>query len=133
MLVYVIDPNVKLAAAWGESPTTSSGGVTEPGLPAIDAGTGTPPLPEFESGKSATLVNDTNGDGEVGPGDTIRYDIVVRDISRVPVPDILLTDTLPTHTNYVPNSTTKYSSLTGTTVPIPDDTSGTAYPAGWDR
>src|SRR5207247_4485526 len=63
-----------------------------------------------------------------GPGDTLRYDIVVRDISRVPVPDILLTDSVPLHTTYVTNSSTQYSSLTGSTVSIPDDSTGTAYP-----
>src|SRR5690606_2827802 len=90
MLVYVLDPTVKLMAAWGQDPA-----VAPPGLPAIDAGTGTPPLPLFEAVKEATLVVDVNDDGKIGPGDTVRYDITIRNISRVPVPDLHIEDLIP--------------------------------------
>jgi uncharacterized repeat protein (TIGR01451 family) len=57
----------------------------------------------------------------------LLYTIVIGNISRAPVPDIVLTDTLPTDTTYVPNSTF-FKDAVGVTTPIPDDGSGTAFP-----
>jgi RHS repeat-associated protein/uncharacterized repeat protein (TIGR01451 family) len=124
MLVYVVDPGVKLMAAWGQDPATNN-----PGPPAIDAGTGTPPLPLFEAVKDATLVADVNGDGKIGPGDTIRYDIAIRNISRVPVSGLLIEDLVPEHTTYVPKSTILFSSENGgSRTEIPDDSSSSPFP-----
>jgi uncharacterized repeat protein (TIGR01451 family) len=128
LLVYVIQPptgpTVKLMAAWGQDPAGAPAGT-----PAIDAGTGTPPLPLFEAVKDAVLVTDANGDGEVGPGDTIRYDIEIRNISRVPVPGLVVQDLVPDHTTYVPDSTSLYSSAGGgSTTPVADDPTGSPFP-----
>ncbi|HEY4329825.1 MAG TPA: hypothetical protein VGN88_08815, partial [Phycisphaerae bacterium] len=66
MLVYTLNPNVKLAVSWGEDPATASAA-----FPGIDAGTNVEPLPEYDAGKSASLLVDANGDGVVSPGDTL--------------------------------------------------------------
>jgi uncharacterized repeat protein (TIGR01451 family) len=57
----------------------------------------------------------------------LLYTIVITNISRAPVPDIRLTDTLPPDTTYVPNSTF-FKNAANVTTPIPDDGSGTAFP-----
>src|SRR5439155_23290974 len=44
MLVYTIDPTVKLAVSWGEDPAVAS--VEHPG---VDAGTNVSPLPELDA------------------------------------------------------------------------------------
>lgn len=99
MLLYVEDPNVRLAAAWGQDPATATAG-----SPGFDVGTGIPPLPSFTATKVSELVTDADGDGVATPGDTIRYDIRINNISRVPVPDVVLNDPLPAETVYVPGS-----------------------------
>ncbi|MCX6028636.1 MAG: hypothetical protein NT169_04945 [Chloroflexi bacterium] len=122
MLLYTLAPGVKLAAAWGQDPTTASAAA-----PGLDVGTGIPPLPLFSAGKNGTLAVDNDGDGFVSPGDVLLYTIAIHNISRAPVPDILLKDTLPADTTYVPNSTF-FKNAAGVTTQIPDDGSGTAFP-----
>ena len=85
MLLYTLATGVKLAAAWGQDPTTASAGA-----PGLDVGTGIPPLPLFSAGKNGTLYIDNDGDGFVSPGDVLLYTIAINNISRAPVPDILL-------------------------------------------
>ena len=122
MLVYVLTANVKLAAAWGQDPTTASAGA-----PGLDVGTGVPPLPLFSAGKNGTLFTDADGDGFVSPGDTLLYTIAITNISRAPVPNLNLQDTIPAGTAYVPGTTTlKIGS--GPVNPISDDGSGTPFP-----
>ncbi|MCP2728673.1 SdrD B-like domain-containing protein, partial [Limnofasciculus baicalensis] len=100
MLLYTLDPGVKLAAAWGQDPSAASAGA-----PGLDVGAGIPPLPEFDAGKNGTLLVDADGDGFVSPGDTLIYTISIPNISRAPVPNIKLLDNLPVDTTYVANST----------------------------
>ncbi|MCY2987061.1 MAG: hypothetical protein NTY19_04235, partial [Planctomycetota bacterium] len=136
MLLYTLDANVKLAVAWGEDPIAAS-----VGAPGMDVGTYVPPLPEFNAGKNAILVEDANHDGVVSPGDTLEYTIVVTDISRFEkIDDIWLSDELPDGTIYVANST-KYSIADGqhgpgprdeTTHPLEDDSIGTRFPLDGD-
>jgi uncharacterized repeat protein (TIGR01451 family) len=99
MLLYTLNPNVKLAVSWGEDPSSAS--VAEPG---IDAGTNIVPLPEFDAGKTAALAVDANGDGVVSPGDTLRYTIVVNNASRTPLVAMNLKDLLPATLSYVPGT-----------------------------
>ncbi|HVP75836.1 MAG TPA: SdrD B-like domain-containing protein, partial [Gaiellaceae bacterium] len=122
MLVYTLTPGVKLAAAWGQDPLTASAAA-----PGLDVGTGIPPLPLFSAGKNGTLSSDNDGDGFIGPGDVILYTIPIVNISRAPVPDILLTDTIPPDTTYVPNSTF-FTNAANVTTQIPDDGVGTPFP-----
>ncbi len=124
-LIYTLGSGVKLAAAWGQDPTTANR--LAPGL---DVGTGVVPLPLFSAGKNGTLSDDKDNSGNVSPGDEIIYKIVVNNTSRAPVPNILLKDNLPADTTYVANSTTFKNAL-GVTTPIADDAddgSGTAFP-----
>ncbi len=86
-----------------------------------------PPLPLFSAGKNGTLFTDNDGDGFVSPGDVLLYTIVVSNISRAPVPNVPVQDTLPPDTTYVPNSTT-FKNASNVMTPIPDDGSGTAFP-----
>ena len=122
MLVYTLSPGIKLAAAWGQDPSAASGGA-----PGLDVGTGVPPLPLFSAGKNGTLFTDSDGDGFVSPGDVQLYTIGVSNISRAPVPDLLLKDTLPPGTTYVPNSTF-FENAAAVVTPIPDNGVGTPFP-----
>ena len=105
MVIWVTDPSVKLAGAWGEHTTNQGGNATSGATPGLDAGTGIPPQPLFDGGKAASLAVDTDGDGFISPGDTIEYDIRINNISHVPVPDIVVKDNLPADTTYIPGST----------------------------
>ncbi len=122
MLLYVLDPGIKLAAAWGQDPTTATASA-----PGLDVGTGVPPLPLFSAGKNGTLFTDNDGDGFVSPGDVLLYTIAISNISRAPVPDILLQDTLPAGTTYVANSTF-FENAAAVVSQISDDGVGTAFP-----
>ena len=126
MIVYVCDPpgaktGAQLAAAWGQAPGFASAG--EPGL---DLGTTAPPGTTFASGKSAEVIGDVDGDGKADPGDTIRYEVVVRNASRVPLPDVLISDTVPVYTTYVLDST--LAGTGGGAFPVPDSSSGSRFP-----
>jgi uncharacterized repeat protein (TIGR01451 family) len=121
MLLYVCDNSrAKIAAAWGQDPNTAS-----PGNPAIDVGTTIPPLPTLVAGKDVEVVNDVDGDGQISPGDTILYTIVIQNISLVPILDVVMSDTVPLHTKYVVNST-RFDN--GTTVTLIPDNGVTPFP-----
>jgi len=114
MLLYICDDNqAKIAAAWGQDPMMAN-----PGPPGIDVGTTIPPLPAFAAGKSATISEDANEDGLVNPGDSLTYTIIIQNISRVPIHNGLISDTVPLYTAYIGNSTIANDGIT--TTPIPD-------------
>jgi len=126
MVLYVcdIDPEVadaKIAAAWGQAP-----GIASAGQPGLDLGTTAPPAATFFAGKGAALALDPDGDGLFSPGDTVEYEVVVGNASRVPIASATISDSIPAHTAYVLNSTTFHDGIT--TVPIPDSPSGTPFP-----
>ncbi len=98
----------KLAATWGQDPDISS-----PGAPALDLGTTAPPAATFEAGKSADILIDVDGDGKADGGDTLRYTVVIRNASRVPINGFTISDTIPLHTSYI-LSTTTVNTGTGT-------------------
>ena len=122
LIVYVCDDsNARLVAVWGQKPRTAS--ASEPGL---DLGTGIPPQPSFTAAKDSTLVEDVNGDGRINPGDTVEYSIIIRNNSRIPIPNVTVSDEIPQYTTYVARST----SLTvneGTPTTVPDG-GGTTFP-----
>jgi uncharacterized repeat protein (TIGR01451 family) len=127
MLLYVCPtapnqlPEAKLAAAWGQDPDIASFGA-----PALDLGTTAPPAASFEAGKSADIVMDVDGDGMADGGDTLRYTIVIRNASRVPIHTFTISDTVPLHTTYVLNSTTVNTGTT--TISQVDNGVGTPFP-----
>ena len=122
MLLYTLDPGVKLAAAWGQDVLQSS-----PGQPGLDMGTGIPPLPQFLGAKRSVLFVDNDSDGYVSPGDILEYVITITNISRVPVSDLELEDVLPASVSYVPGTTT-FKNSAGVTTSIPDALTGSVYP-----
>lgn len=111
----------KLAAAWGQDPDIAS-----PAAPALDLGTTAPPASTFEAGKSAEIIVDVDGDGKADGGDTLRYTVIIRNASRVPINGFTISDTVPLNTSYVLSSTT-INTGTGT-IARPDNNSGTPFP-----
>ncbi len=91
-----------LSAAYGQDPNTASGG-----SPAMDVGYGIPNAPLQTISKNATLGNDVNGNGLFDIGDTVSYELIVRNKSAVAMPASTLTtyDPLPSHVAYIDGST----------------------------
>jgi uncharacterized repeat protein (TIGR01451 family) len=124
--IYTCDENAPFVAAWGQDPQRSRSGDNE----GLDMGTLVPPLPRVSATKFAALYIDLDGDGDFSPGDTIRYSIRVSNNSPfdLPVDAINVQDSLPTAASYVPGSTTYQADDSTATIPVADDTSGTAFP-----
>ncbi len=122
ILVYTLEPGVRLAAAWGGDVLTAS--TSEPGL---DMGTGIPPLPEFYATKRSVLWFDNDTDGFISPGDHLEYEIEIFNISRVPVDEVRVEDNLPDSVDYLPESTVFIDENGGTNA-IPDNPSGSPFP-----
>ena len=127
MLVYTLDPAVKIAAAWAQDPTVAT--AAQPGL---DVSTLLPPLREGEGGKKSSVALDADGDGYLSAGDTLEYDIRGINSARSAIPGpFAVTDNLPADVDYVPGST-RYRFRVGGAwqawVAIPDDGSGTPFP-----
>jgi uncharacterized repeat protein (TIGR01451 family) len=126
MTLYVCDPpaaptNARIAAAWGQEP-----GVASAAEPGIDLGTAAPPAATFAAGKGVEVISDRNQDGRAGPGDTLRYTVIARNASRVPLGAVVVSDTVPLHTSYVV-STTLFDNGANVT-PIQDNGVGTPFP-----
>jgi uncharacterized repeat protein (TIGR01451 family) len=73
-------------------------------------------VPLIYAEKSATLAVDLNSPGIVDPGDVLRYTITVYNNGPVPATGVVLTDSVPTNTTYVADSTT----LNGIAIGQPD-------------
>lgn len=127
MLVYVLNPNVKIAAAWAQDPAVAS--ASQPGL---DVSTLIPPLREGDGSKGSTIAIDTDGDGRKSAGDTLEYDIRTVNTARTGiVGPFTVKDNLPVDLSYVIGSAKYRYSVGGAWqawVTIPDDGSGTAFP-----
>ncbi len=126
------DP-IDIAVAWGQDPPRSFSGDSE----GLDLGTLVPPLPILEAGKSASLFNDVNNDGNFDPGDTIEYTIVVVNFGRVNLPANIYNildffSPVFDDTNYVAGSTEYTYDDGATTIAITDDTVGTLFPLDVD-
>lgn len=126
MTLYVCDPpavptNARIAAAWGQEP-----GVASAAEPGIDLGTAAPPAATFAAGKGVEVISDRNQDGRAGPGDTLRYTVIARNASRVPLGAVVISDTVPLHTSYVLASTFFDNGVSVT--PIADSDAGTPFP-----
>jgi uncharacterized repeat protein (TIGR01451 family) len=127
MLLYICpvnadEPiNVSLAAVWGQDPDISSHRE-----PALDLGTTAPPAATFEAGKMAEIIGDEDGDGRANAGDTLRYSVIIRNASRVPITGVTISDTIPLHTSYIANSTTV--DIGSGAVAVADNAVGTPFP-----
>jgi len=120
MLLYVCDNSeAKIAVVWGQDPATAS-----PSEPAIDVGTTIPPLSLLTAGKEVEVIN--NAGNTATSGDTLLYTIVIQNISGVFIPNLMVSDTVPLHTEYVPDSTLFDNGITVT--PIPDSVGLTPFP-----
>ncbi|RYD30974.1 MAG: hypothetical protein EOP85_23240, partial [Verrucomicrobiaceae bacterium] len=127
MLVYVLNPNVKIAAAWAQDPA-----VAATGQPGLDVSTLIPPLREGDGSKGSIIALDADGDGYKSAGDTLEYDIRTVNTARTGIiGPFTVKDALPADLIYV-TGTTKYRYSVGDAwqawVTIPDDGSGTAFP-----
>lgn len=127
LLVYTLNPAVKVAAAWGQDPDLAT--AAQPGL---DVSTLLPPLREGEAGKKSNLAIDADGDGEVSAGDTLEYDIRAANSARASIPGpFAVQDNLPANLNYVPGSTRYRFSVDGSWqawASVPDNVTGTPFP-----
>jgi len=126
MTLYVCDPpaaptHARIAAAWGQEP-----GVASAAEPGIDLGTAAPPAATFAAGKGVEVISDRNADGRAGPGDTLRYTVIARNASRVPLGNVVISDTAPLHTSYVLASTFFDNGVS--VAQIPDNGVGTPFP-----
>ncbi len=127
MLVYTLNPAVRIAAVWGQDPALAA--AAQPGL---DVASLIPPLREGEAGKKSTVVVDADGDGFLSAGDTVEYDIRAVNSARTSIPGpFAVQDNLPTELTYVPGSTRYRYSVGGNWqawTSIPDDSTGTPFP-----
>jgi uncharacterized repeat protein (TIGR01451 family) len=68
-------------------------------------------LPLVYALKTVRLVTDSNGNGLVDPGDTLRYTITMTNSASTPATGVVLNDAIPANTTYVPNTTTLNGSI----------------------
>ncbi|MEI6175856.1 MAG: SdrD B-like domain-containing protein [Verrucomicrobiota bacterium] len=127
MLAYVLNPNVKIAAAWAQNPSLATAGA-----PGLDVSTLIPPLREGDASKGSSVVIDADGDGRCSAGDTLEYDIRMVNTARSGLNGpFTVTDNFPANLTYKAG-TTKYRYSVNNAwqawVSIPDDASGTAFP-----
>jgi uncharacterized repeat protein (TIGR01451 family) len=98
-------PQVNFAAAWGQDPDRS-GSYDES---ALDLGTLVVPFTGFQASTSnnVELVDDNDNDGQISPGDKIKYTIVLSNVGQqdIPTGGVTIKDTLDSDASYVPNST----------------------------
>ncbi|MFN8440445.1 MAG: SdrD B-like domain-containing protein [Caldilineaceae bacterium] len=99
MRIYTID-GVTITGAWGEDPSKASAG-----NPYMDVGYTIPPLPAPVVEKSATLLIDNNSNGKADPSDTLAYTITVKNLGVVTLFNTVVSDTAPSNTTYVTNTT----------------------------
>jgi len=83
-------------------------------------GTALVPAPLFVGQAQSTLAIDSDSNGEINPGDTLTYTIVVENVSVLPISDIVISDTVPLYTAYIPGS----AHLTGSGI-LTDTITGT--------
>ncbi|MGL4401169.1 MAG: SdrD B-like domain-containing protein [Luteolibacter sp.] len=127
MLVYSLNSNVKIAAAWAQDPTSATN--SQPG---IDVASLVPPLREGESAKRSDLLVDADGDGYISAGDTLQYDIRGVNSARASIPGpFAVTDNLPSDVTYLADSARYRFSVNGlwqAWIAIPDNPTGTVFP-----
>lgn len=87
----------------------------DPDVPGDDDPTETPldGTPALVASKSATLQNDLNSDGAVNPGDSLRYEVVIRNQGSATATNVVFNDVPDSNTTLVPGSvSTSVGSIT---------------------
>ncbi|MBK8444562.1 MAG: DUF11 domain-containing protein [Sphingobacteriales bacterium] len=91
------------------SDSSNPADVNETGTPSDpngDDATNTPiPAPVMTATKISTFI-DANGDGDLNPGETVTYTIVLTNSSSIAALNVTFADAIPTGTTYVANSST---------------------------
>jgi uncharacterized repeat protein (TIGR01451 family) len=113
---------VNFAAAWGQDPLRSGSSDES----ALDLGTMVVPFNGFQASKIVELVDDKDNDGEISPGDKIKYTIVVSNVGQqdIPAGAVTIKDTLDPAVTYVADSMFYDVPETGETAYI----SGSSFP-----
>jgi uncharacterized repeat protein (TIGR01451 family) len=93
-------PGCNLALTWGQDPARASAAA-----PGLDVGTSIPPLRLVEGTKSLVVANDTEPVGVLNPGDTVTYNITVKNAGSVVVNNVRVYDTVPANTSYFADTT----------------------------
>jgi uncharacterized repeat protein (TIGR01451 family) len=128
-------PQVNIAAAWGQDPDRSGNSDES----ALDLGTMVVPFTAFQAStsKNVELVDDNDNDGEISPGDKIKYTIVVSNVGQqdIPTGGVTIKDTLDSDVSYVPNSvkyevpeTGESATIFGSTFPLDGDGLASKFP-----
>jgi uncharacterized repeat protein (TIGR01451 family) len=92
---------VTIASVYGEDPSTAP-----TGFPGIDLGTALfPSCGALCVTKSATLLDDVDGDGQIDPGDLIEWRIDAANTGYIPLTNTVLRDPLQAGLDYVSGST----------------------------
>jgi uncharacterized repeat protein (TIGR01451 family) len=113
-------PQVNFAAAWGQDPERSGSNDES----ALDLGTQVVPFLGFQaSSKIVELVDDNDNDGQISPGDKIKYTIVVSNVGQqdIPTGGATIKDTLDPNVAYAPFSLRYFVPETGESVDIPGE------------
>ena len=91
----------------------TSGAITE--QPSDDPATATPDDPTLnvignqplvDAHKTVSIETDNNGNGQVDPGDTLRYTITISNYGAANATAVTFTDAVPANTTYVANTVT---------------------------
>jgi uncharacterized repeat protein (TIGR01451 family) len=107
---------VNFAAAWGQDPDRSGNSDES----ALDLGTQVVPFTGFQASKIVSLVDDNDNDGQIGPGDKIRYTIIASNVGQqdIPTGGVTIQDTLDPDVSYVADSMRYEVPGTGESAPI---------------
>jgi uncharacterized repeat protein (TIGR01451 family) len=89
-IIYALDLGNKIAVAWGQDPCRA-----DRALPFLDMGYTVLPHPIPSLSKESELAVDADMTGDVSPGDTISYTIVLHNNGLGPLTNAVLTDTIP--------------------------------------
>lgn len=133
-IIYTLDMSTKIAAAWGQDPCRATRY-----SPYLDLGYTVLPTPIPSLAKTTELAIDADLTGDVSPGDTITYTLVLYNNGLGSLNNMVLTDTLPyTYTSLVVGSLristlpsrVEYNDGTGwSAVATPD---AQTFRIGWD-
>ena len=100
--IFTRDLGDKIAVAWGQDPCRA-----RQSDPFLDMGYTVLPYPIPSLSKQSALALDADMSGDVSPGDTISYTIILHNNGLGPLLNAILTDTIPnTYTDFVVGSLT---------------------------